>query len=262
MGATVWDQHSRYFEARGEICDPRAMFKSNLFSLLHCWKAAGDEILLVGDFNENVYTGLLANALAREDLRMHELCQGTMGIPLPPTHSNGRMPIDAIYATAGLVCTAVALLPDRMGVGNHRVFIMDIESDSILGNVFPHVLPAVSRLLNCASNSIKRNYIPVLNQLSNRHHIFKKLLLIDQDSAHISQIQVQLRVNKVNLELEQFMKPSKKSSHKFKQNDIEWSPYARGVDSPTMALILRASLSGGQDKGPQEPLQGVPETWG
>ncbi len=135
------------------------MFKSDLLSLLCHWKASGDEILLIGDFNESMYTGLLAITLAGEELRMHELCQCTMGVPLPPTHIRSRMLIDVIYATAGLVCSAMAFLPDRMGVGDHMVFIMDIESDSILGDVFPHVLPAASCMLNCASNCIRGNYI-------------------------------------------------------------------------------------------------------
>jgi hypothetical protein len=103
-----------------------------------------------------VYTGLLATALAGEELCVHKLCQQTMGVPLPPTNSCGRIPTDAIYATAGLVCSAMALLPDRMGVGNHKVFIMDIKSDTILGDVFPWVFSAASLLLNCTSNCIKR----------------------------------------------------------------------------------------------------------
>jgi hypothetical protein len=113
---------------------------------------------------------------------------------------------DAIYGTAGLVCSAVAILPDRMRVGDHKVFIMDIELDSILGDVFPHVLPAARRLLNCALDRFKNKYIQVLNQLSNRYLIFKKLLIIDQASPTISRAQVQLRMNRVDLELEQFMK--------------------------------------------------------
>jgi hypothetical protein len=103
---------------------------------------------------------------------------------------------------------------------------MDIEFDSILGDVFPHLLPAARCLLNCVSNCIKRNYIWVLDQLSSRHHIFKKYLLIDQDSAYISQVQVQLWMNKVTIKLGQFMKSSKHTSHKFKRTNIEWSPYA------------------------------------
>ncbi len=40
------------------------MFKSDLLSLLHRWKAAGDEILLMGDFKENIYTNNFAIVLA------------------------------------------------------------------------------------------------------------------------------------------------------------------------------------------------------
>jgi hypothetical protein len=47
-GETVWDQHTRYFEARGEIRNTRAMFKFDLLSLLRRWKAAGGKIFLAG----------------------------------------------------------------------------------------------------------------------------------------------------------------------------------------------------------------------
>jgi hypothetical protein len=71
---TVWDQHVRCFEARGEVRNPRIMFQSDLLSLLRIWKAAGDEILLLGDFNKDVYTGRLSLALSDGDLRMVEVC--------------------------------------------------------------------------------------------------------------------------------------------------------------------------------------------
>jgi hypothetical protein len=38
------------------------------------WKGAGDEILLLGDFNEDVYTGQMALALSGKFLRMKEVC--------------------------------------------------------------------------------------------------------------------------------------------------------------------------------------------
>ena len=72
-GGTVWNQHARYFEARGEIRNPRAMFTSDLLSLLQTWKSAGDEILLIGDFNENVNTGALTASLAQDGLRMFDV---------------------------------------------------------------------------------------------------------------------------------------------------------------------------------------------
>ena len=141
MGESVWDQHTCYFEAHGEIRDLRAMFKQDLVILLRQWKTASDEILLMGDFNENVYTGPLSLILSGDDLWMMEVCQRTTGLLLPPMHDRGQSPIDAIFGTAGLVCTAATLLPPHIGVGDHRVFVVDITSESVLGNILPWVIP-------------------------------------------------------------------------------------------------------------------------
>jgi hypothetical protein len=88
------------------------------------------------------------------------------------------------------------------------------------------VIPAAGCLLNCKSDKIKSNYIKVLTQLSNRHLIFKKLLFVDRESDRISPSIVQLKMNRIDLELEQFMKSSKQNCHKYKMMHIEWSPYA------------------------------------
>ncbi len=197
------------------------MFKSDLFSLLRRWKASGDEILMMSDFNENVYSGAILTALAGEDLRMTEICYRTTGKHLPPTHSRGSTPIDAVFGTEGLVCSAASLLPFNEGVGDHRVIIVDVTLESILGNVFPHVIPPSK------SDNIKNSYIAVLNQLSNRHLIFQKLLLTDRASEHISHAALQLQMNKIDKEMEQFMKLAERDSHKLKRNNIEWSPITR-----------------------------------
>jgi hypothetical protein len=130
-----------------------------------------------------------------------------------------------MFVTLGLVCTATSLLPARVGVSNHWVFVADFTSESILGDAFPHVIPIASWLLNCALEKIKKNYTALLNQIPKRHMIFRKLLWIDNASKHISPAKVQLCINRVDLELEQFMKTAEKDSHKFKRNNIEWSPY-------------------------------------
>jgi hypothetical protein len=175
MGETVWDQHTRYFESRGEVRHPRQMFQIDLLNLIREWKNAGDEIILTGDFNENVYEGHLSQYLLHDDIRMSELCLRITGSRLPSTHIRGSVPIDTIYATAGVSGKAVTLLPHRSGVGDHRVFVIDVSSESILGDVFPRVIPASRRLLNCASDRIKASYISVLNQLTDRHKVYQKL---------------------------------------------------------------------------------------
>jgi hypothetical protein len=201
------------------------MFQYDLMSLLRQWKAAGDKILLMGNFNKNVYSGPIALALSEDKLLISKICQGTTGEMLPPTHACGRTPIDALFGSVGLVCTVASLLPVRVGVGNHQIFIADFTSESILSNAFLRVILIASWLLNFASDKINNNYTALLNQLSNRHLIFKKLLLIDNASNHISPAKVKVRMNRVDLELEQFIQLAEKDRHKFNCNNIKWSPY-------------------------------------
>jgi hypothetical protein len=49
-----------------------------------------------------------------------------------------------MFGTMGLVCTAASLLPERVGVGNHQVFVADVTSELIFGDVFPCVIPILS----------------------------------------------------------------------------------------------------------------------
>jgi hypothetical protein len=179
----------------------------------------------MGDFNKNVYSGPIALALSEDKLRLSKICGRTTGETLPPTHARGCIPIDAIFGTVGLVCMAASLLSTRARGGNHRVFVADLTSKSVLGDTLLQVIPITGWLLNCALDKIKHNYIALLSQLSNRHLIFKKLLRIDNASNHISSAEVQLLMNRVDLELINFMKWAEKDSHKYKRNNIKWSPY-------------------------------------
>jgi hypothetical protein len=221
------------------------MFHHDLISLLRQWKGAGDEIMLLGDFNENIYLVPIARSLSLEELRMGKTCQQTTGEMLPATHYQRRNPIDAVFCTAGLVCTAITLLPSRVGMGDHRFFILDLASETILGNVFPWVIPLACCLLNGASDKIRNNYSTVLNQLLNRHLMFKKMLCIDRTSNHLSPAIVQLCMNKVNMELEQFMKLVEMDSYKYKLNNIEWSPYSSGwIHQRWLLKRVQTHLSG------------------
>jgi hypothetical protein len=97
---------------------------------------------------------------------MQELCWQITDDYLPPTHARGAVPIDAVFCTAGIDGVAIALLPSQIGVGDHRVFMINITFSSMIGNVLSWVLPAYGRLLNCSSDKIKKGYIRVLNQLT------------------------------------------------------------------------------------------------
>ena len=188
------------------------------------WKAAGNEIILLGDFNENVYTGRLAKMLAGDDLRMTEQCFKTTGRKIPPTHVRGSRPIDAVYATSGVICVNAGILAKYVGVGDHRCFIMDFCSVSVLGSVFPRIVPPAARKLHCDSERIRRNYCAVLNQLCDRHQMFKKLNELNRLSDVLPVAEFQTLMNRWDNELTEYMKASENRCHKFKMGHIDYSP--------------------------------------
>jgi hypothetical protein len=119
-GTTVREQHEQYFEARGNLRSARSIFFEQLIAQLVVWKTTDADIILLGDFNENVYTGRIAKCLVQADLNFSEQCLGCTGTHIPPTFRDGVMPINAVYATAGIECVNAYILPHKEGIGVHR----------------------------------------------------------------------------------------------------------------------------------------------
>ncbi len=55
-GRTVWEQHSRYFEAKGDMRYPSSIFISDLLCVISKWKTDGDHIILSIDANQDMCT--------------------------------------------------------------------------------------------------------------------------------------------------------------------------------------------------------------
>ena len=115
---TVVEQQERYFEQRGVFTSPRTLFYEQLSSQLLEWKGGGECVVLFGNFNQNVYTGIVGKRLAGDDLLLTEQCLKTTGEKLPPTHVRGKTnAIDAYFATEGAKCMTAGILPKYGRVG-------------------------------------------------------------------------------------------------------------------------------------------------
>ena len=179
------------------------------------WKSERGEIILCGQFNKNIYTGRLANRLACEDLRMSEQVLKTKGRKLPPTHVLGSRPIDAVFATSGVVCKNAFILQKYGGVGDHRCFILDFCTVSMLGSAFPRVVPPAARKLHCNVERIRENYCKVLNELTDRHQMFRKLNEINRIADSLSEAEFLILMNKWDDELTDYMHASEDQCRKF-----------------------------------------------
>ena len=93
------------------------------------------------------------------------------------------------------------------------MFILDFTSESLLGSVFPRVVPAKQQKLHCDSARIHTNYTDKLNKLTNRHQIFKKLNDLTLNAMRLPQADFLLLLNKWDDELTEHMTCSEEKCH-------------------------------------------------
>ncbi len=165
-GTMVREQHERYFKARGNLRSTKAIFFEQLIAQLVVWKGTDEDIILLGDFNENVYTGRIAKRLEQAYLNFSKQCLGCTGRHILPTFRDGIMPINAMYATAGIECVNAYILPHKGGIGDHRCFIIDFSLSSVIGTRFQKIVQCAARRLHCKSTRLVQTYNCELDLLS------------------------------------------------------------------------------------------------
>ncbi len=175
VGTTVNDQQAWYFQSLGEACSPRTIFFEQLVTQLALWKTSDNDIILLGDFNEHVYNGQLAQRITSPDLNFREICQHHTGQFLPPTFRTGSIPIVGIFATHGIECANVTLLPHLGGVGDHQRFIINFTSKSVIGNDFPNIVRCATRKLHCTSKRMINFYVKELTSKCDEHNMFRRM---------------------------------------------------------------------------------------
>ncbi len=142
----------------------RTIFYEQQIAQLIVWKHIDSDIILLGDLNEKVYSGRIAKHLALPDLMLSKQCLQCTGMHVPPTFRDGTVPIDAIFATAEIVCVNAYMLPHKGGVGDHRCFILDFMSSSVIGSKFHNIIRCFARKLHCKSKQCRVRHAMELPQ--------------------------------------------------------------------------------------------------
>jgi hypothetical protein len=132
---TSYQQQCRYFiMKKKDLTCPRILFRRHLIATIDKWRRAGERIILFMDHNKHVYDGTLGKALSnREGLHLQEVILKQTGIPTGATFFRGSHPIDGLWTSDDLNISNACVMPFGYGVGDHRVFILDIPLESLIG---------------------------------------------------------------------------------------------------------------------------------
>jgi hypothetical protein len=144
---TSYQQQRRYFITKEkDLTCPRARFWEDLVALLTKWRMEGDRLVVCLDANEDIYKKSIGKALTDpEGLNMSEVVGTFTGEKLGATYFRGSKPIDGIWATQDVTIMGACVMPAGFGVGDHRLFVVDIQMASMIGNSPPKIVRAPSR---------------------------------------------------------------------------------------------------------------------
>ncbi len=93
VGTTVREKHKRYFEDHGNLCSACTIFFEQLIAQLSVLKHTDSDIVLLGDFNEYVYSGRISKHLSQPDLMFSKQCLQCTSIHFPPHSGMAQSPL-------------------------------------------------------------------------------------------------------------------------------------------------------------------------
>ena len=210
---TVYSQRRRVLRDKGIETDPFLYFREQLVKQLLEWKNTGANIILAGDFNEDVYDGILAKRLQQEDLLMTCQFQASNGERLPNSHQSGTLPVMAIFATSGITCTNAHAGAHGANVGDHRLLIYDFQAPTVLGTHLPHMSRPSGRGVRSQIPRQRIAYTDTINGLNRRHRLLHRLNSI-MSNPHLSRHQKIFHVNRWDIQFVQHQKCAESRSNK------------------------------------------------
>ena len=223
-GRTVWEQHSRYFEARGDPRYPSTIFIEHLLNLLSQWIAQGDHILLAIDANQDIYKGRLALRLKEPPFNMSCMLEEATGQKVPNSHFSGNRQISTIFGSCGIVTGQGVCFPHWFGIGDHRVMVLEISAKAAFNGTNPTIVTPKARTLNSKIPRLRRQYCNTLSRLTQHHRMQRKFDVLTHLGPILTTEQFQYLHNKHDNELGTLMRSAEKQCTKRYTASLEFSP--------------------------------------
>ena len=170
-GATsAYQQHRSVLLEQGIDECPRKKLMEDLRRDLEKWIEEGDQLLVAGDFNEDVRSGLVKSTF--DDLNMDECIFRQHGPNAPNTFQNGSVPIDGIFGSKGIDILLSGYTSGTWGsYSDHRALWVDIDVYSTFGGVSAPLWRPRIRRLKLEDPRIVQKFIQLRIQHSEKHNL-------------------------------------------------------------------------------------------
>jgi hypothetical protein len=223
---TTYQQQRQYFiTKRKDLTCPNRLFRQHIVHQLKKWHKKGDKIILFMDHNEHTYDGPLGRALSDpEGVELQEAVLCHTGMKTGATFFQGSIPINGLWVTSNIEIANTYVMPFGDGIGDHRMFIINVTMESLVGKNPTKVVRPASRRLNSKMPRCGKAYVKSLEQ-----NIVQNRLLERLNEVHRSSLSYKKRtdmLNAIDKEGRGYMIHAKKMCRKIKCCRIPYSPEA------------------------------------
>jgi uncharacterized protein (UPF0332 family) len=224
---TVYQQHRRYFitKERSNTC-PLIRFREDLVNQLTQWRDEGDRLIVFMDANQHVYNGPIGKLLTDENgLMMEEAVLKCTGKQTGPTYFRGTRPIDGCWVTSDIEIVNACVMPVGFGVGDHRMFFLDVTTASFVGQCPPKIKRPDVRRLNTKIPSCPERYIAKLESNMDKNRLLHRLHQ-SHTRDDLTATERSALIEKIDAESKAYMLNAEKKCRRIKCGRIKFSPEA------------------------------------
>ena len=202
---------------------PWKRFRDDLVKQLSEWQENGDRLIVCMDANEDIYNKNIGRTLTNADgLGMKEAIRDFTGKKLGATFFRGTKPIGGVWHTSDLVVTGACVMPAGYGVSDHRLFVINFLTSTLIGIAPPRVIRAQARQLKTNIPRAADRYVDKLEKEILQHNIIPHLGAAHESSS-VKAI-VKERVDKIDKETKHYMTNAGKKCRRIKSGRIPFSP--------------------------------------
>ena len=154
---TQYQQITRYCQDNNIKQNPKELMRRDFARQCGIWRKAKERLIIVMDANEHAMDGPLRRMLEAEGVELEEFSHKYYGNEPPHTFIDGKIPIDTGYKTPDVEVTAFCMLSFMESPGDHRSWLIEVTTRSMLGrDLLKIVRPPGRKLVSTQPRSVKR----------------------------------------------------------------------------------------------------------
>ena len=235
--ATVYSQHLSVLQN-----DPTQTFWDDLGLTLSKWIQSGEQVILTGDWNEDVSSSNITQWM--RVFGLSECILERHGQHPPPTYQRGTNAIDGIFCSLSCTAKKSGYLPFNSLPGDHRGIWADFSHSSVLGFNMNNIPPFSRRRLQLRDPRVVKKYLRYLHHFLSKNKVYDR---IDQFRQSISQSLTPAQsleydaIDKIRIK---GMMWAEKKCKKIRVGHKQWSPkLQRAMDQVKLwSIVLKSRL--------------------